>query len=93
MAERPPFQFRLRDLLWAVSLIGVSLGLGVATWRTAMLLSKPDPVVTEVSFFLVPAFIGCVTAFCAGIGSIFRESLRGAVAGVVIAAAVITSQC
>jgi hypothetical protein len=76
MAERSKFQFRMRDLLWAVSLIGVAAGL----W--AINPSSPG--------YRSPAALGfiCSSGVCfgAGIGCLFHKPVWGAVAGLVVAA-------
>jgi hypothetical protein len=71
MAGRPKFQFCLRDLFWVVSLIGVSMGSGVAAWRLAQ---------TDYVGVCFPLLLESFACFGAGIGWIFRQPIRGAIA-------------
>src|SRR5687768_1831650 len=82
MAERQRFQFRMRDLLWAVSLIGVSLGLGLTFLRVA---ENASPFDAGAPFVMLGLFFGASAAFGAGIGSLFRRPALGAVGSVLIA--------
>jgi len=78
MAERPKFQFRMRDVLWAVSLIGVAAGLAALLWRRYQ--QQIDSMAVEIILGVLAAgFLG------AGLGCVFRRPLIGA--GVTIFAA------
>jgi hypothetical protein len=76
MAERSKFQFRMRDLLWAVSLIGVSIWFALALWRMA---SRREALII---LFMAPA-----ASF--GIGYLFHRAKLGAIVSVVVALVVL----
>ena len=80
MAERSKFQFRMRELLWAVSFIAVALALAtlcVTESSSPFNLTKPFP--NEVLFL---SSAGC---FGAGLGSLFRQARDGAACAILIA--------
>ena len=89
MAERPKIQFRLRDLLWAVSLLGVAIGLWLAYWREFYTLNpfwrEPDFIIVWKAWHRVWYFgaFGCLGA---AMGVPVRRPWVGAICGVGIAA-------
>ena len=79
MVERPKFQFRMRDLFWAVSLMGASLGLGVAFFR--------GDVFGPAGFLC--AYFGCPVLFASGVGCLVRRPFQGAICGGLIATVIL----
>ena len=75
MTERLTFQFRMRDLLWAVSLFGVALGLGL-TFRRGAATANAESV---IPIFL--EYIAAGACFGAGVGCLFRKPKLGAIWG------------
>jgi hypothetical protein len=65
MAARSKFQFRTRDLFWAVSLIGAALGLGLSELRR---LFAGDQVAVLAA--LVLSACGVLASVGAGIGGL-----------------------
>jgi hypothetical protein len=78
MAERRKFQYRMRDLLWAVSLIGAGLGMGLAGVRLAASNS-------EFGGLPLPLFGFAAACFGAAIGCLVQRPFAGARSGVAIA--------
>jgi hypothetical protein len=78
MATRSVFQFRLRDLLWSVSLLAISLGLGLAGWRIA--------AASRDLFFFFPTFVGSSACFGAGVGCLFQSSAAARIVVTIVAA-------
>jgi hypothetical protein len=72
MTERSKFQFRMRDLLWAVGLIGVSL----APWAYWHRIDGSDNALVALI-----AFFASAACFGAGVGCIWRKPDFGAVFG------------
>jgi hypothetical protein len=74
MAERSKFQFRLRDLLWAVSLIGVSMALWLPGARLGY---SPLRTMSEFPLTLVAIlfFLGSGSAFGAAIGCLIGRQV------------------
>ena len=70
MAERPKFQFRMRDLLWGVTLIAVSLGTGMACTKAT---AAGEGLLAMALFAISGASLG------AGIGVVFRRPACGAI--------------
>ena len=85
MAERSNFQFRTRDLLWAVSLIAGGLAIGTAWFRFATGDGKEASDSKKIVLFF-SVMLACPALIGAGIGVIFRRPIVGAMLGVVAAA-------
>jgi hypothetical protein len=79
MAERSKLQFRMRDLLWCVTLIGLALGLGIAPWRYGGMRADG-----ALAFIVLFCWLGCPTALGAGIGILFGKPRIGAEFGLLI---------
>jgi hypothetical protein len=79
MDERTTFQFRMRDLLWAVSLIGVALGSLLGAWRILRLFPGPVTPLAVAAIFLLfeLAIVSAGSAF----GALFRHPKVGALWG------------
>ena len=84
MAERPKFQFRTRDLLWAVSLMGMALGMALVCWREVSTMEH-TPGIAENWHVILLSFTLAALCFGAGIGTLLRHPLLGAFSGIVIA--------
>jgi hypothetical protein len=84
MAERAKFQFRMRDLLWAVSLAAISVALGLAWWRYVRTAKQHNEALLFILYFGSGAFFG------AAVGVLLRKWLVGAVVGALLAGLLFT---
>lgn len=83
--KRPKFQFRMRDLLWGMTLLGAALGMLSASPRVFDLVGSLE-IFTFDKVVLFIAYGLSIFACCgAGIGCLFRRPGRGAVVGLSIA--------
>jgi hypothetical protein len=93
MADRARFQYRMRDLAWAVSLIAAALGLGLAFVRlrarfdleySASAMDSTGPVALWY-WLVVAAYMGAGVLGGAGVGCLFRGPHWGAAIGAGVA--------
>jgi hypothetical protein len=81
--ERPAFQFRMRDLVWAVGLAAVALGMGVTCRRFVLLRSDAWRLFGTFFFFglLAISCIGAGVCLGGGAGCLLRKPKEGAICG------------
>lgn len=82
-AERLKFQFRMRDLLWAVSLVAVAISLEIAIAPGEERIRRGLDANTFAMLLLVKHPC-CGAVFGAGIGCLFQKPGWGALLGAAV---------